>query len=135
RTLRGIIDYLDDALSVSSDPDTSSATIAPPSNPSLNGSHESASIWGEVLPVQRAVVALVDCPLEASPASLLTEGVVLFTDDGRGIARTMADQLADLGQRTLFLASSDDPVSEPDPGVFRADLTDPEAVTDMLRRV
>ena len=81
------------------------------------------------------MVALVDCPLEASPASLLTEGVVLFTDDGRGIARSMADQLADLGQRTVFLGPPDDSASEPDPGAFHADLTDPEAVADMLRRV
>ena len=52
------------------------------------------------------MVDLVDCPLEPSPGSMLTEGVVLFTDDGRGIARLMADQLADLGQRTVFLGSA-----------------------------
>ena len=134
RTLRGIIDYLDDALSLPPDPDPSGA-VAPPSNLRLHGSDGPASVWGEVLPVQRAVVALVDCPLEASPASLLTEGVVLFTDDGRGIARSMADQLADLGQRTVFLGPPDDSASEPEPGAFHADLTDPEAVADMLRRV
>src|SRR5262249_53054880 len=80
RTLRGIIDYLDAALRLPPDPDPSSA-VPPPSNGPLNGSDRTGSVWGEVLPVQRAVVALVDCPLEASPASLLTEGVVLFTDD------------------------------------------------------
>ena len=67
--------------------------------------------------------------------SLLTEGVVLFTDDGRGIARLMADQLADLGQRTVFLGSSSDPAIKSDRGAFDADLTDPEAVANMLRRV
>ena len=66
---------------------------------------------------------------------MLTEGVVLFTDDGRGIARLMADQLADLGQRTVFLGPSEDPASGPDRGAFHADLTDPEAVADVLRRV
>ena len=109
--------------------------LLPTSDLRPEGSDGPASVWGEVLPVQRALVDLVDCPLEASPDSLLTEGVVLFTDDGRGIARSMADQLADLGQRTVFLGPSEDPASGPDPGAFHADLTDPEAVADMLRRV
>ena len=134
RTLRGIIDYLDDALSSPPDPDPSGA-VAPTSDIRPQGSDGPASVWGEVLPVQRALVDLVDCPLEPSPDSMLTEGVVLFTDDGRGIARLMADQLADLGQRTVFLGPSEDPASGPDRGAFHADLTDPEAVADMLRRV
>ena len=87
-----------------------------------------------MLPVQR-LVDLVDCPLEPALDSMLTEGVVLFTDDRRGIARLMADQLADLGQRTVFLAPPEDPASGPDSGVFHADLTDPEAVAGMLRRL
>ena len=118
RTLRGIIDYLDDALSSSTHPDPSDA-VAPASDIRPQGPDGPASVWGEVLPVQRALVDLVDCPLERSSASLLTEGVVLFTDDGRGIARLMADQLADLGQRTVFLDPSQDA----------------EAVADMLSRV
>jgi acyl transferase domain-containing protein/NAD(P)H-dependent flavin oxidoreductase YrpB (nitropropane dioxygenase family)/NAD(P)-dependent dehydrogenase (short-subunit alcohol dehydrogenase family) len=134
RTLRGIIDYLDDALSQPAGPDPSGAAL-PPSHLGLQGTDGASSVWGEVLPVQRAVVALVDCPLEAFPSSLLTGGVVLFTDDGRGIARSMADQLADLGQRTVFLGRSDNAASEPDSDAFHADLTDPEAVADLLRRV
>ena len=130
RTLRGIIEYLDEALSSPRDPDSSGAVV-PSTDVAPQGSDTPASVWGEVLPVQRAVVDLVDCPLESSSDSMLTEGVVLFTDDGRGIARLMADQLADLGQRTLVLGSSADPASGPD----RGDLTDPEAVADMLRQV
>jgi acyl transferase domain-containing protein/NAD(P)H-dependent flavin oxidoreductase YrpB (nitropropane dioxygenase family)/NAD(P)-dependent dehydrogenase (short-subunit alcohol dehydrogenase family) len=134
RTLRGIIDYLDAALSAPPDPDPSGA-LAPPLDQRPDGSDGPASVWGEVLPVQRALVELVDCPLESSPESLLTEGVVLFTDDGRGIARSMADQLADLGQRTVFLGTTEDQASGPDPDAFYADLTDPEAVAGVLRRV
>ena len=85
-----------------------------------------------MLPVQRAVVELVDCPLESTADSMLSKGVVLFTDDGRGIARLMANQLADLGQRTVFLGSS---AAAPDGGGFQADLTDPEAVANVLRRI
>jgi NAD(P)-dependent dehydrogenase (short-subunit alcohol dehydrogenase family) len=80
-------------------------------------------------------VELVDCPRETAHVSLLTEGIVLFTDDGRGVARSMADQLADLGQRTLFLGPPDDSASASDPGALHADLTDPEAVADLLGRV
>ena len=134
RTLRGIIDYLDVALSSSPEPDSSGAAAAT-SDIRLQGADEPASVWGEVLPVQRALVDLVDCPLESTSDSMLTQGVVLFTDDGRGIARLMADQLADLGQRTVVLGSSADPASGRDPGAFHGDLTDPEAVADMLRRV
>ena len=56
---------------------------------------------------------LVDCPIEPSPDSMLTAGVVLFTDDGRGIARLMADQLADLGQCIVFVGPPEDPASGP----------------------
>ncbi len=132
RTLRGIIDYLDNALS-SPGPgsDSASAAAAPASETGTHGSNGTAAVWGEVLPVQRAVVELVDCPLESTADSMLTQGVVLFTDDGRGIARLMADQLADLGQRSVFLGSS----AAANGGGFRADLTDPEAVADVLRRI
>ena len=52
RTLRGIIDYLDDALSRPTDPDPDPAdSVAPPSD---LGSDEPASVGGEILPVQRA---------------------------------------------------------------------------------
>jgi acyl transferase domain-containing protein/NAD(P)H-dependent flavin oxidoreductase YrpB (nitropropane dioxygenase family)/NAD(P)-dependent dehydrogenase (short-subunit alcohol dehydrogenase family) len=134
RTLRGIIDYLDAALSSPPNPDPSGA-LAVPSDKTPKRSEGQDSVWGEVLPVQRALVELVDCPVDATADSLLTEGVVLFTDDGRGIARSMADQLADLGQRTVFLGTSDDPASGSDPDAFTADLTNPEAVADVLRRV
>ena len=134
RTLRGIIDYLDNALSSPPDPD-SSGTVVPTSDIRPQGSDGPASVWGEVLPVQRALVDLVDCPLKPSPGTMLTGGVVLFTDDGRGIARLMADQLADLGQCTVFLGPPEDPASGRDSGAFHADLTDPEAVADVLRRV
>jgi acyl transferase domain-containing protein/NAD(P)H-dependent flavin oxidoreductase YrpB (nitropropane dioxygenase family)/NAD(P)-dependent dehydrogenase (short-subunit alcohol dehydrogenase family) len=134
RTLRGIIDYLDNALSSPPDPD-SSVTVVPTSDIGPQGADGPASVWGEVLPVQRALVNLVDCPLKPSPDPMLTGGVVLFTDDGRGIARLMADQLADLGQCTVFLGRSEGPASGRESGAFHADLTDPAAVADMLRRV
>ena len=119
RTLRGIIEYLDEALSAAGDSDSSGA-VAPKTDIPSQGTDSPASVWGEVLPVQRALVDLVDCPIEPFPDSMLTEGVVLFTDDGRGIARLMADQLADLGQHTVVLGSAKDAASGPDGGVCTA---------------
>ena len=134
RTLRGIIDYLDDALRSAPDPDPSDVAASPsdldtqgPTGPHRSGARScrsSARWWTWSIAPSRHL---------QTPS--LTEGVVLFTDDGRGIARSMADQLADLGQRTVFLGSSDEPTSEPDPGTYHADLTDPDAVAELLRRV
>jgi NAD(P)-dependent dehydrogenase (short-subunit alcohol dehydrogenase family) len=88
-----------------------------------------------VLPVQRGLVALVECPLSTSPVAVLARGAVLFTDDGRGVAWEMAARLADLGHRTALLCPPGTPADKPAPGVFHADLTDPQAVADVLQRV
>jgi malonyl CoA-acyl carrier protein transacylase len=134
RTLRGIINYLDNALT--SLPDPASSTIEnPTSDKSPQVPDGPGSVWGEVLPIQRALVDLVDSPLKASPEPMLTGGVVLFTDDGRGIARLMAGQLADLGQCTVFVGPSQGPASGRHAGDIHADLTDPQAVADMIRAI
>ena len=54
RTLRGIIDYLDNALTSPPDRD-SSGTVVPTSDIQPQGPDGTASVWGEVLPVQRAL--------------------------------------------------------------------------------
>ena len=119
RTLRGIIDYLDDALSDSPpDPDPSGAAAPAIERPGPNGSdgHRLGLGRGPAGPA-RSWWPWSIAPSRHRPPRLLTEGVVLFTDDGRGIARSMADQLADLGQRTVFLGPPDDSASEPDPAL------------------
>ena len=133
RTLRGIIDYLDNALSSRPDPDSSG--IAGPTSDIKPQVPDGPVRSGVRFCRFTALVGLVDCPMKPSPDSMLTAGAVLFTDDGRGIARLMADQLADLGQCVVFLGPSQGPASGRDSGDFHADLTNLEAVADVIRRV
>jgi acyl transferase domain-containing protein/NAD(P)H-dependent flavin oxidoreductase YrpB (nitropropane dioxygenase family)/NAD(P)-dependent dehydrogenase (short-subunit alcohol dehydrogenase family) len=128
-TLRGIIDYLDTAVA---------GTAAPPAaagNGAANGASRknghAAAPAAAALPLQRGLVELTECPLAASPAALLAGGAVLLTDDGRGVAREMAARLADLGRRTALLHM---PGAEAGEGALCADLNDPQAVADVLRR-
>jgi NAD(P)-dependent dehydrogenase (short-subunit alcohol dehydrogenase family) len=129
RTLRGILDYLGTVLGEQ-----------PPPLRSANGATaESGNGQGpppsRQLEVQRALVRLMDAPLPRHASLRAAAGIVLLTDDGRGVAREVAGRLADLGQKTALLrigsATEDDGRAD----VFHADLTDPAAVDDLLRRV
>jgi hypothetical protein len=127
RTLRDV-HYLDDALTVSPIP-IRRLTAAPPIEPKLTGP-TARFIWGRFACPARGAGRL---PPQASPASLLTEGVVLFLTTP-GIPQSMADPLADLGQRTVFLGPPDASASSRTPAASTP--TDhPEAVADVLSRV
>jgi acyl transferase domain-containing protein/NAD(P)-dependent dehydrogenase (short-subunit alcohol dehydrogenase family) len=130
-TLRGIIDYLDDALGGASS--TATVTKVSSTNGKAHTNGHAPSPAGPTLPIQRGLVELVECPLAASPSTLLAGGAVLVTEDGRGIAWEMASRLADLGHRTALLrvpSGTDAPT-----GAVYADLTDPQAVGDILRQI
>ncbi len=147
KTLRGIIDYLDVALSADSPvTDHSLATAAPAetsaaaeSNGSANGvrspaASDTAEVNG-VLEVQRATVRLVDAPLPSGVATVIPQGAVLITDDGAGIAALVADRLADFGQRTVLLRCGT-PDGTDQPGeLYTCDLTDPAAVQTLTRQL
>jgi acyl transferase domain-containing protein/NAD(P)H-dependent flavin oxidoreductase YrpB (nitropropane dioxygenase family)/NAD(P)-dependent dehydrogenase (short-subunit alcohol dehydrogenase family)/acyl carrier protein len=120
KTLRGIADYVMEAL------DTASPTPAP----SLNGKHETREEPGERHPgaregdVQRLVVRLVDAPLPLRPTFAPPSGTVLITDDRQGTARELADRLTELDIKVAVIAHNAD-----------ADLTDPAAVADLIARL
>ncbi len=59
---------------------------------------------------------------------VLPEGVVILTDDGRGIANACADRLADLGQQVVVVQHAAGANGED----FRADLTDIDAVSKLI---
>jgi NAD(P)-dependent dehydrogenase (short-subunit alcohol dehydrogenase family) len=120
RSLGGILDYLDKAL----EGKTSTATQP------ANGQTRPEGEQGEV---QRALVRLVDAPLPTRPSLLLPRGTVLFTDDGRGIAREMAGRLAEFGQQTALIHHESGGNGRGD--VLHADLTAPDAVEDLLDRI
>lgn len=122
KTLRGIADYVTEALDDS----------AP--RPSANGKQENpASAPQELHPgarqgdVQRLVVRLIDAPLPIRPRFAPPSGTILITDDRQGTARELADRLAELDIRTALVGMGT--------GEFAADLTDPAAVADLIARV
>jgi acyl transferase domain-containing protein/NAD(P)H-dependent flavin oxidoreductase YrpB (nitropropane dioxygenase family) len=80
--------------------------------------------------VERFILHAVDAPLPAARAGLARGGVVLLTDDGRGIARAVAADLRALGH----------PVVRVHHGVTSGDveglnLSSPEAVAALIERV
>jgi NAD(P)-dependent dehydrogenase (short-subunit alcohol dehydrogenase family) len=72
--------------------------------------------------------------LPARPSPRLPRGAVVFTDDGRGIAREMAGRLADFGQQTV-LVSHDGGSDNGRADLVHADLTDAGAVEILLERI
>jgi acyl transferase domain-containing protein/NAD(P)H-dependent flavin oxidoreductase YrpB (nitropropane dioxygenase family)/NAD(P)-dependent dehydrogenase (short-subunit alcohol dehydrogenase family) len=145
KSLGAIIDYLENALAPPT-ADTKPAQAPesngtkPPVTPAPKGGngHQVKSYTVQEyqhLGVQRALVRLVDAPPLSRPRLLLPRGVVLFTDDGRGIAREMADQLADFGEKTVLVNHSSDPPNNGKHAVFHADLTDSDAVDRLLQLI
>ncbi|MFM7149365.1 MAG: SDR family NAD(P)-dependent oxidoreductase, partial [Gemmataceae bacterium] len=126
-TLRGIIDYLEAGFSKSN----SNGKKAESSRAKKTGTASAPGVAtnGDGPVIQRAVAALVECPLLARPSSLLGSGVVLLSDDGQGIARHIAGRLADLGKASLIL-----PGSGKEGEAKGMDLTDPQAVTAILNQ-
>ena len=123
KTLRGIIDYLGNQLG-----EKAKKAAAP--EPKTQAPSEARQ-----LEVQRGLVQLVDAPLPFSPSVLLPSGTVLFTDDGRGLARELAGRLADFGQKTALIRMGPEPAGNGQADIYYADLTDPEEVDELLKRL
>jgi malonyl CoA-acyl carrier protein transacylase/NAD(P)-dependent dehydrogenase (short-subunit alcohol dehydrogenase family) len=89
--------------------------------------------------VRRMVLEIVEAPLESphGNAELAPEGIVLVTDDGRGIARAFAADLRARGYRVIRVKHGVAPgsVAEADATCLWADLTSPAAVATLLDRV
>jgi acyl transferase domain-containing protein/NAD(P)H-dependent flavin oxidoreductase YrpB (nitropropane dioxygenase family)/NAD(P)-dependent dehydrogenase (short-subunit alcohol dehydrogenase family)/acyl carrier protein len=125
KTLRGIADYVLEALAGSA-----SATPAPSTNGPPKPAPHPGARQGDV---QRLVVRLIDAPLSARPRFAPPTGTILITDDRRGTARELADRLAELDVKTVLIRHADsEPASD---GTFAADLTDPAAVADLASRL
>jgi NAD(P)-dependent dehydrogenase (short-subunit alcohol dehydrogenase family)/acyl carrier protein len=129
KTLRGIADYVMEALAAPAEKTAAPAPKAIADAGSMAAALPAAARQGDV---QRLVVRLIDAPPPARPTFSLPAGTILLTDDRQGIARELADRLADLDVKTALIrmASDDQPAD-----AFAADLTDPAAVADLLGRV
>lgn len=165
KTLNAIVEYLATALAPAA-ADAGPPALANGARPAIglpsatpvNGSkpHHGNGANGSALPkpqaapkvvpkvapktveVKRGLVTLVDAPPSSGPRLPLLPGVVLFTDDGRGIAHDMAGRLADFGQQTVLVGHAGAGEGEGEgagDAAFTADLTSAEAVEDLLRQV
>ncbi|MCA9797125.1 MAG: hypothetical protein KC910_35185, partial [Candidatus Eremiobacteraeota bacterium] len=131
RTLRGILDYMEDVLFGDNDDPAPPPAASTPIE-KTNGKAE-PHVEGQ-LDVQRALIRLVEAPLQGRGMPALLSGCILLTDDGRGVANEMADRLADFGQQTALLRFSTKAKKAED-GIFYADLTDEKAVARVLEEI
>jgi NAD(P)-dependent dehydrogenase (short-subunit alcohol dehydrogenase family)/acyl carrier protein len=99
-------------------------------SPSENGRHgpTEPAVEARSTPVpssvQRFVLESADAPLPVIPSPLVPGGVVLLTDDGRGVARQLAARLEAAGHRVLGVTPED-----------RTDWTSPDSVAALLDRI
>ena len=88
-------------------------------------------------PVRRMLLEPVDAPFPSAngAASLPTGGMVLITDDRRGVAATTAARLKSLGYQTVRVVhlTALDAIFEP--GVRGVDLTSPDSVSRLIEQV
>ncbi|MBW3598520.1 MAG: acyltransferase domain-containing protein [Planctomycetes bacterium] len=135
RTIRGILDYLEEALGGEQSEQLAPAAKeeAPAEEPVVKQTPVEKKKHGTVA-IQRGLLELIDAPLPGSGSTLIPSGVVLITDDGRGVATEIADRLADFGQECVFIRHRPGAVEGKD-GVFYADLTDEAAVVEMATRI
>lgn len=138
KTLRGILDYLESALSGASagSQTTSTPTASAPGTAQqtrLNSNGREPHAAASMMPVQRALIRLVDAPLPSGGSTMIPSGTVLVTDDGRGVAQELAGRLADFGQRVVLVRHA--PGGSQTNGnedVHYCDLTDARAVDHLV---
>lgn len=137
RTLRGILEYLGEVL-FSDDGQVDASVVTTNDSPQLTDQTRPAEASLEAnspgdFQVHRALVELAPAPLSGGGGSKIPSGAVLLTDDGRGLARRMADMLADFGQPTAIIQMS----AAKQIGVdgYCADLTDADEVAQLVKRL
>jgi NAD(P)-dependent dehydrogenase (short-subunit alcohol dehydrogenase family) len=138
KTLRGIIQWLDAALRAGGASEAGEATVQPPemtvverSDAPTDPAIASASQDG----VPRSTLIAVEAPpLPDLSIHFEPERVFLLTEDGRGIAATLAEEIRRRGGRAVRVGPLE--ASDPtDKDVIRADIGDPSVASDVVARV
>jgi acyl transferase domain-containing protein/NAD(P)H-dependent flavin oxidoreductase YrpB (nitropropane dioxygenase family)/NAD(P)-dependent dehydrogenase (short-subunit alcohol dehydrogenase family) len=123
KTLRGILDCL-----MAGKPSTApgvNGTRKPAAEPARQPALQRGGI-------QRRLVALAEVPKPKGFQGVPAPGTMLLTDDGRGIARSLAELLRRQGQAAALVRTS---AANGDERGFTADLTDARQVEQLLARV
>ena len=126
KTLRGIADYVSSALEQSTE--TAEADDGEEEAPA--DANENAHPGARSGEVQRLVVNLIDAPLPERPKLVAPAGTILITNDGRGIATGLAAALGELDVSVVLVEHG----KRSTKNKLSADLTDPEAVADLLAK-
>jgi len=149
RTLRGILDYLEEATRSDA---TATAPVPAKGAASTNGESHHAALPGPAhtnghavssngdsnghdsseLKVQRGVIELINVPIASSTQMSIPADAILITDDGRGIANQLAQRLADFGQKVACLRWGTSGVKQTREDLFEANLADPQQVTELV---
>lgn len=152
RTLRGILDYLDEAAlggqqaataggkaSVSTNGEGHHVALPSPAQKSSGTNGHAVGSNGDSnghdtgeLKVQRGVIELIDVPIASSTQMSIPADAILITDDGRGVASQLAQRLADFGQKVACLRWGTDGVRQTREDLFEANLSDPRQVTELV---
>ncbi|MCS6851309.1 MAG: SDR family NAD(P)-dependent oxidoreductase [Gemmataceae bacterium] len=119
KTLRGIIDAL---------------VARCVSEPAASSAPRPAAPEADRAGIQRLLPVPTEVAFPSDTTWTPPGGVVLLTDDGRGVADHLARQLADLGQETVLLRPGFFEGNGRDT-VYHADLTDADAVEAVLREI
>jgi len=133
KTLGAIVDRVGRHLSPATAPAESKVE---PANPPAACAAADGAANPASSALRRRLLEAVDAPLRGRGAGLAPGGLVLITDDGRGVARGLADRLRRSGYRTLLARQSDrpDPHLEDEPGACAVDLRSPASVAALVDR-
>jgi acyl transferase domain-containing protein/NAD(P)H-dependent flavin oxidoreductase YrpB (nitropropane dioxygenase family) len=130
RTLRGIIDWIDSALRSDVGEQTSQESGSAGESVSERGNPDTSA---QAIP--RSTLAAVDAPpVPHRPVQFAPDRVLLITEDGRGVAQAVAQQVRERGGRAV-LVRLDHGVRAIQEGVYQASLTDLESTTALVEMV
>jgi NAD(P)-dependent dehydrogenase (short-subunit alcohol dehydrogenase family) len=88
---------------------------------------------GQAPRVRRMVLEAVDAPRR--PAELCSGGFILITDDGRGVAASLAEKLTASGFRPVRVESGSGSATGSDGRAWPVDLASPTSVAGLVKRV
>jgi malonyl CoA-acyl carrier protein transacylase/NAD(P)-dependent dehydrogenase (short-subunit alcohol dehydrogenase family) len=84
--------------------------------------------------VERFTLATVSSPSTVSPLPVGQQGVMVITDDERGVARDLADRLQKQHQKTV-LVQCYSTVEESGDGFFKAPVDSPDGCAELMDRI
>jgi NAD(P)-dependent dehydrogenase (short-subunit alcohol dehydrogenase family)/acyl carrier protein len=130
KTMRGIIDWVQNALQIESVGPTDKPSSPPaaatvlPSTPQVDNRNG----------VPRFLMTSVDAPLYNPRKPSAMEGVFLVTDDESGFSQSVGHQLKSHGARAVILRMGTAP-GRLEEGIYATDLTRPEAVHEVVQSI